>query len=284
MMVYCSKVVQHSVSRHDIELMTLEVTLPRIVLAEFNTHRQFSRNSASSRAIPVKKMIERVEQDPFIPIWWGKNQKGMQAAEELSPPEIEKAKRLWLQARDNAVRTVKTLSGITPSQTLDADDNLEVIRLDVHKQIANRLLEPFLWQTVIVTATEWSNFFAQRCHRDAQPEIRMIADMMRDTMVSSVPQEIEDDEWHLPYLQKDERSIDLELQKELSVARCARVSYLTQNGEREHEADYLLFKRLTEGMHWSPFEHVARPLAANIPSGNFVGWHQFRKDFATESR
>ena len=151
-MSYSAKVLADSISPDGVRLTTMEVTFPRIVLAEFNTHRMFSRNSASSRAIPVEKMIQRVLDDPFSPVWWGKNQSGMQAAEELSGEALRLARQHWLDARDFAISCVRLF---------------QAPEISLHKQIANRLLEPFLWHTVVVTATEWENFFALRCHKDA---------------------------------------------------------------------------------------------------------------------
>ena len=162
-MAYDAKIVADSVSEVGDRLTTMEVTFPRMVLAEFNTHRVFSRNSASSRAIPVEKQLQRIMDDPFIPVWWGRKQSGMQADHELEGDGLVQAKAEWLAARDSAVGHVQRL-----------------LELGLHKQITNRLLEPFMWHTVIVTATEWSNFFALRANPMAQPEIRVIAEMMRD--------------------------------------------------------------------------------------------------------
>lgn len=285
-----AKVICDSIAVNNIRLTTIEATLPRIILAELRTHRQqsqedevsfyfcgmdeagreLSMNSASSRAIPVEKMIEKVEKDPFVPFYWGKNQKGMQANTELSYQEQMRAKMEWLLARNKAVQQAKALVG-----------------MGVHKQIANRLLEPFLWHTVIVTATEWSNFFAQRCHPDAQPEMRMTAEAMKAAMDASEPVVLDYGQWHLPYVSLSElNEIDCwEKAKKISIARCARVSYLTHDGVRSFEKDLELYNRLTQGGHWSPFEHVATPMLDPLRwSGNFRGWFQARKEHANECR
>ena len=157
-MAYSARVLLDSVSPLGVRLTTLEVTFPRFVLAEFNTHRMFSRNSASSRAIPTAKLIERVEQDPVLPLEWGRNKAGMSASDLLSAEEAEAAQRVWLRARDDAIARAR-----------------ELLDLKVHKQELNRILEPFLWHTVIVTATQWDNFFELRCSSNAQPEIRKAA-------------------------------------------------------------------------------------------------------------
>jgi hypothetical protein len=158
--------------------------------------------------------------------------------------------------------------------------------IDLHKQLVNRLLEPFAWITVIVTATDWTNFFTQRCHPDAQPEIKHIADLMLAAYRASVPGLVGAGRWHLPLIADDERPLPDELLCRLSVARCARVSYLTHDGKRDHARDLELYERLLGGGangHWSPFEHVATPAAdPAAPSANFRGWEQFRKRFPQE--
>lgn len=251
-------------------LTSFQITFPRFILAELNTHRLLSRNSASSRAIPVEKRIAAVEADPFIPREVGRNQKGMQAGENLDPRTTNDARGLWRTAARDAIRRAK-----------------EMADLGAHKQLANRLLEPFLWHTAIVTATEWSNFFAQRCHPDAQPEFRAIAEMMRAAIENNSPRELDVGAWHLPYIATAEMAdlSDVDA-REVSVARCARVSYLTQDGRRDIDKDLELFHRLASAnpMHASPFEHVACALEKPEPSGNFIGWMQYRKLFAHEHR
>lgn len=263
-MAYSAKVLADHLGPSGKRIVTYEVTFPRIVLAEFNTHRMFSRNSASSRAIPVEKMLARIEADPFIPTYWGKNQKGMQADVELTPEEQDKARFAWLAAKGRAVDWAKTL-----------------LDLGVHKQITNRLLEPFLWHTVIVTATEYDNFFALRTHRDAQPEIREIAVMMERLYCEHEPVEVPEGFWHLPLVEDRDtlaaEGFTAEEIRQVSVGRCARVSYLTHDGKRNPRADIELCRRLQESGHMSPFEHVAQALRDPDESGNFVGWDQYRK-------
>lgn len=282
-MAYSAKVLCDSLSPDGVRLTTLEVTLPRIVLAEFNTHRTFSRNSASSRAIPVKKMIERVRQDPFVPVYWGKNVSGMQAPEELVGSERQAAEDLWRAKADEATRTVEAF-----------------MQVGLHKQIANRLLEPFLWHTIICSATEWSNFYALRCNKDAQPEIRVAAELMRNAYNASIPKELDYGQWHMPLLfDRDElvsKGTNVGDMCRISVGRCARVSYLTHDGIRDPKADIELCDRLQKSGHLSPGEHVARPMtkteienykssATNeqIPfCGNFMGFVQYRKTIPYE--
>lgn len=261
-----AKIIADSVSPLQKRITTMEITYQRFVHSEFMTHRDFSRNAASSRAIPITKMLSKVKEDPAMPVWWGKNQSGMQAEVELDESEKAQAMAQWLRARDAAVEQAENL-----------------LALGLHKQLVNRVLEPFMEITVIVTATEWNNFFSLRCHPAAQPEIRNIAEMMREEYLKSEPRFTRFDEWHLPYLQEDERTLDIEKQKMLSAARCARVSYLTHDGTRDHDKDYELHDRLSSSGHWSPFEHVAKPSYNNgYRSGNFVGWCQYRKEFRNE--
>lgn len=271
--MYSAKILKDSLAPCGSRLTTMEVTFPRIVLAEYNTHRVYSRNSASSRAIPVEKMIKRVVDNPFLPLVWGKNQKGMSAEFELSITEQDQANKIWLSARDSMVNHVQQL-----------------LNIGVHKQIANRLLEPFMWQTVICSATSWDNFFNLRCDKDAQPEIRKIAEMMRDLYYSVQPNSdlSKTFNWHLPLVEDDEfddllKSFTIDDIKKICVGRCARVSYLTHDGKRDPLADIELASRLLISGHMSPFEHAAKALTSNIQCGNFSGWKQYRKFIPNES-
>jgi thymidylate synthase ThyX len=302
-MGFDAKILADSLSPDGVRLTTFEVTMPRIVLAEFNTHRMFSRNSASSRAIPVEKMIARVMEDPYIPTSWGKNQKGMQAAEELTGAAAEEARSLWLKGRDEAVFRAQSL-----------------LSMDIHKQLTNRLLEPFMYHTCLVTATEWSNFFHLRNNAQAHPDIQIPARMMQELYEKNEPEKLNYDEWHLPLIQSDEFVLSDQSPEwnepigsactlltnaaaiKISAGRCARISYLTHDGKRDHQADIELHDRLLTSGHMSPFEHVATPLdrsnvghlemssvllnAERKPerwSGNFRGWVQYRKTIPFES-
>lgn len=275
-MTITAKVIEDSISKQDIRLTTMQLTYPRFIHSEVMTHRVFSRNASSSRAIPVAKMIEMVRTDPAMPIHWGKNQPGMQAHEELTGLELDHAKQLWKIAADEAADTAKYM-----------------VNLGVHKQVANRILEPFQHIHVVVTATEWENFFNLRNHQDAQPEIRALAIVMREAMDASKPKVLLDGEWHLPYVLEEEYSNTLANLRKMSAARCARVSYLTHDGKTpDIDKDLELYSRLidSEPMHASPIEHQATPdkFVASIMCGgvmwnsaklhgNFYGWIQNRK-------
>jgi len=270
-MGFSARVLLDSITDAGARLTTMETRYPRFIHSELLTHRLLSRNSASSRAIPIKKMIAAVREDPAMPLWWGRNQSGMQAFEQLDDTARARAAEEWESALADALRHAERLS---------ASD------IDLHKQLVNRLLEPFAWMTSIITATDWANFFTQRAHPDAQPEIRHIAELMLEAYRASTPRVVGAGHWHLPLIQDDERSLPEEMLCKISVARCARVSYLTHDGRRDHAKDVELYERLLGGGangHWSPFEHVATPAAdAGVRSGNFTGWEQYRKRFPQE--
>jgi thymidylate synthase ThyX len=271
-MPFYARILLDSTSPTGVRLTTMEVRYPRFIHSEVLTHRVMSRNSSSSRAIPIRKMIDAVRVDPAMPLWWGRNQAGMQAREEIDAPTRALAEAEWKRALDDA---------LAHAERLAAND------INLHKQLVNRILEPFAWITVIVTATEWANFFTQRTHEDAQPELRHIAELMLAAYRDSTPRRLALGEWHTPLIQPDEElTLDPEQRRQISVARCARVSYLSHDGSRDLAKDFELYERLVGGGangHWSPFEHVATPLAdASEWSGNFRGWEQYRKRFPQE--
>jgi thymidylate synthase ThyX len=263
-----AKMIADSVSDEGARLTTFALRYPRFIHAEFMTHRMFSRNASSSRAIPVDKIISQIEHGPSMPVYWGKNQKGMQARAELNHDDAVRAQEIWLAARDKAVEHARQL-----------------VDLGVHKQLANRILEPWSHISVVVTATEWANFFMLRCHPDAQPEIRVLAEQMRDIYYSNIPREMGLEDWHLPFISEKERA---EYTKndiiKASVARCARVSYLTHDNELPKlENDVRLHDTLASSRHMSPFEHQGFPMSNPWGrNGNFVGWWQYRKSLPGE--
>jgi thymidylate synthase ThyX len=265
-MGYMAKVVEDSIA-DGVRLTTVEATFPRFILAELNTHRMLSKNSASSRAIPVKKRIEAVRADPFIPESFGRNKPGMQAGEALDDAEASMASATWAEAMKNALAAAESLS-----------------ELGVHKQLANRLLEPFAFHTAVISGTDWENFFALRISSLAQPEFRKIAEMIEAAMAASAPTQ---HVWHLPYVTQDDwNELDDDESRvatlvKVSTARCARVSYLTHDGKRDIAADVELHRKLLTSRHMSPFEHVACSSSIPRPTphiGNFrAPWFQYRK-------
>jgi hypothetical protein len=247
-----------------VRISTLSLVYPRIIHSEFMTHRVFSRNAASSRAIPVKKFLEEIKSNPAMPIYWGKNQKGMSAEEELNEDEKRMAELTILQLRDISMLYVEKLAEI-----------------GLHKQTANRYLEPWQHMATVVTSTEWANAKNLRIHLKAQPEFKALMSEMRDVLEQGTPTEMKLGEWHLPYVQPHERLLyPLHRLIKLSVARCARVSYKTHDGEIDPEKDMRRFEDLLLSGHMSPFEHQASPghtMARFTGSGNFRGWFQYRK-------
>lgn len=263
-----AKIILDSISPYGDRLTTMEVVMPRIILAEFNTHRKFSRNSASSRAVSVKKKIEEVRDNPFIPITWGKNQKGMQSTESLNELDANCAREYWNFSRQEAIKQAYHLE-----------------ELGVHKQFINRLLEPFLWHTVLVSSTEWDNFFIQRCSPLAEPHMEMVANAMKVCLTKSTPILIDSESWHLPFIvwpSTNEYLSNYPSNKEsikVSAARCARVSYQKHGSDSSWEDDLRIGQSLLNANppHWSPFEHTAKVsrFAKHI-KGNFTGWEQAR--------
>lgn len=252
-------IVADSISPAGVRITTLQLRYPRFLLAQFNTHRVFSRSTRSSRAVPVEKMIAEVESYPVVPMEWGSNQRGMVAGPPLDVDAESLARRHWLAARDQAVSFARRMAenGVT-------------------KQIANRLLEPFMWAHTVVTSTEWENFFTLRLAHDAQPEMQALARAMMAAMDASEPV---GREWHTPYVTDRERStFRMSGVQMISAARCARVSYKPFGGSDPNvQADLDLAGRLIQDRHMSPFEHQGMALLdLNARSRNFRGWFQHR--------
>lgn len=287
-------------------ITTFELVYPRFIHSEFMTHRIFNRNASSSRAIPTDRFIEQVRTNPVFPSYWGKNQKGMQAKEELSEDQMRDATFIWDNAASSAAVYAEQLR-----------------RGQVHKQIVNRILEPFTHIRVVVTSTSWVNFYGLRDHEDAQPEIRLLAQAMKTAHEKAVPTKLNPGKWHLPYITlrdwasanyyckyqritRDEPSHEevTGLLLKVSAARCARASYNNFEGKPSTiEEDLGLFSKLVEDqpIHASPTEHQATPMLFgkdyvnnanpktweqgvtsmdreyNLYSGNLLDFIQFRK-------
>lgn len=261
-------------------ITSMVITIPRIVLAEFNTHRALSRNSSSSRAIPFDKMAQEVDDNPFIPLRWQKDHSGMQGTEYFTEDEVKALaiRQQWLDAKNYAVHRAKQLNerGLT-------------------KQLCNRLLEPFMYQTIICTATEWENFIALRAHEAAEIHIQEAAYKVLEALNKSIPVVKGLGEYHIPFgdrfdLDKvnvvmEQTSLPMpEVMVRVAIARCARVSYLNFEGKDDYYADIRLFDRLSEAGHMSPFEHVAVAMNNHNHYGNFVGWKQYRQFLDGENK
>lgn len=285
-------IIEDSITEIGHRITTMEIIFPRFILAEFNTHRLFSRNSASSRAIPFKKMLTSVKENPFIPIAWQKDHTGMQGTQYIE--DSKEAEKLWLEARDFNIGIALNMSE----------------KLSVTKQMLNRLLEPYMYHKVLVTATEYENFFSLRCPVYEHPSDRNVnfkswkdlinyyeekyedfwtglqlenyspierlklnkgmgeihimdlAEKMYDAMHQSIPKILKPGEWHIPYKNNIDPNISEEDKLKISVARCARLSYQTlgDNPVVDHKKDLELFDILKNSGHFSPFEHIARAM------------------------
>lgn len=311
-MTISAKVITHSISpcKKAPPIFSMQLRYPRFIHAELMTHRVFSRNASSSRAIPVNRLIQDIIDDPVYPSFWAKNQSGMQAIEECNDeviipdfpdfypyPDYD-CGILWIDnntTKEDAWDEAR-LSAIKFAQAFN--------KAGYHKQIVNRLLEPFSHINVIVTSTDWNNFFGLRIHPHAQQEIRILADAIYNAQQESTPQTLNYGRWHLPYVTDEEISswnYTEETLIKLSVARCARVSYLTHEGKTPNiDADLALYEKLAVStpLHASPCEHQATPDIMcdpldNPPTlestwihpeqhGNFTGWIQYRKTLPNE--
>jgi hypothetical protein len=270
---YEAEIVEDSLAENGIRLTTLQLRYPRYIHAELMTHRVFSRNASSSRAVPVAKMVDRALDEMVTPIRWGKNQAGMQAADEcLEGKALEEAQAIWSHMAQVCAAGVKEL-GV----------------LGLHKQWANRPLEWFSTISVVVTSSTFDNWDELRRHPDAQPEIKYLAELIHEARMASTPvlrkrNRLHESGWHLPYVSGAEREIyqdQPEYLAQLSSARCARTSYLNHDGSFPDRAkDVQLFKDLVGGvpLHASPTEHQGYPLPlATQQSKNFFGWRQHRE-------
>lgn len=288
-----ARVVADSISPQGVRITTIEGTIHRFVLAELNKHRLISQSAQSSRAVPVPKMLDMVRNDPMMPVFWGANQSGMSAKEECSNP-IEMGPNAYLPREEfwhHAANQTAHLAQIFHEA-------------GYHKQLVNRLIEWCLPQKVVLTATEWDNFYALRDHPDAQPEIAAFARCAKEAMDNSAPTRIYFHEWHMPYVTTVEEGYqtdggevtqDLEDAKRYSAARCATASYRTEKLSIERSLG--IFEQLVTSDPWHsvPCEHVATPLEdggdfdsdhlithisrdMQAWSGNFRGWGQLRKE------
>jgi len=279
-----AKVILDSISPEGIRLTTVQVRFWRPMLPELNTHRAISKNAGSSRARPSKAIIDQVRNDPWGPIHWGKNQAGMQARDELDQYWKDSSICHWLNSANHAASQAEKL-----------------LNNGAHKQIVNRLLEPFTYVDVLLTATDWANFFALRLHEDAQPEMQDLAQAIKSAMDASDPKLLQTGEWHLPYIEADDyeragfhsntKCGRLEIIKRLSVSRCAKISYTAFDGTVEPiEKELDRYRRLMESQpcHSSPAEHQATPDRIGYDgwesglTSNLRGWIQLRKTLPNE--
>lgn len=298
-----ARVVADSISPNGVRMTTMEIEYPRFILAELNTHRMLSKNSASSRAIPVKAMHEHIRANSAGPVYWGKNQPGMKARETLDVEDTVEALMIWDAARDAALEFAQQLAD-----------------LELHKQITNRITEPWMTMKTVISGTEWANFFWLRDHADAQPEIALLANKMHQAYDASVPQPLNPGEWHVPYVNTYRSIINNELlysdglgddisaeqARIVSASCCAQVSY--RKNDDSYEKAQKVFQMLIESepAHASPVEHQATPMDidtvnkyypecwengtthisrnGDLWSGNLRDWIQHRKLIPNEAR
>jgi thymidylate synthase ThyX len=275
-----AKIIADSIALNGKRITTFELEYPRFIHSEFMTHRMLSRNAASSRAIPLKSMLKLVWTNPAYPVHWGKNQAGMQAKEELTGFSLTATKFIW-----------KWSGRLACAFAWGMD------KFSAHKQIANRILEPWSHIKVVVTATDWDNFFWLRNHPDAQPEIHELAAQMWAAYSTHEPVLLSENQWHLPYLDEYKIIADdlykiaksnkkIKIDKlisqsdaiKLSASLCAQVSY--RKADESVEKAIKIYDRLVTStpVHASPFEHQAMPAKWDTTiSGNFRGWIQYRQ-------
>lgn len=306
-----AKVVADSISPSGKRITTFELDYPRFCHSELMTHRLFSRNAASSRAIPVPKMIEHIKNNTAMPIHWGANQKGMQADNEcdnlikiemfdtfdcptddlyqMESNDVFK-EEAWEVARDYAIGVAEAFH-----------------EAGYHKQIVNRLLEPFQFIKVVCTATEYDNFFWLRNHKDAQPEIKELAHCMWEAREQSKPNRLRIGEWHVPYVETfrasdgdaileyivEDLGVSLEDALKVSASCCAQVSYRLTDQSLDKAIKIYDMLVNSKPVHASPLEHQATPMREDTDldglgvtgynnrlgyySGNFFGWAQYRQ-------
>lgn len=273
---WSAKVVADSMGPNGIRVTSVSCTYPRFIHAQIMTHRLFSRNTASSRAIPSKSVIAAIEESESPVIFWGKNKSGMSPDEELGGIKKILAQYVWDISKKTAILYAKLL-----------------MWLGIHKQIANRILEPYMFVTCLITSSEWENFFNLRMHdkKGPQQEIRFIAQKIYEAINKSKPQHLQKGEWHLPFITpRDSFNAHKflgqygqnlqEVLKKMCVARCARISYLKHGNDFSVENEINLHDRLLSSKHNSPFEHQlqARGVDERQWCGNIRGWWQHRAD------
>lgn len=264
-------ILADSISPAGVRLTTMELVYPRFIHSELMTHRVFSRNASSSRAIPTKRAIRMIRDNPAVPASWRMNQPGMQGYEVASEETTAAAQRIWLAAMKDAIHHAEAMD-----------------ELGIHKQVVNRITEPYTHIKVVLTSVYWENWDGLRRHPDADPTIAVLAEAIHEARTNSTPQLLQPGEWHLPYITREELAINgVNLCRKISTARCARVSYNNHDGTKTTpEADLKLHDMLVTAVppHMSPSEHQASPdiraahgFVQPHLHGNLAGWVQYRR-------
>lgn len=247
-----ARIIADSISQYGKRMVTYEIEYPRFIHSEIMTHRALSKNSASSRAIPIDSALDQILKSPAIPVQWGKNQPGMQAAEELEGVELFHAQHQWVEGRLGAIETARKLQSA-----------------GLHKQIVSRVTEPWMIMKTVISGTEWANFFWLRNHSAAQPEFAHLAEVMHRALQRSIPKNLRPWQWHMPYVetayedQEDEQTfidhtgkhISIETALKVSSSCCAQVSYRKLNDDIDKAIS--IYDKLVSAdrVHSSPFEH-----------------------------
>ena len=265
----------HSVSQTGVPMVTFEIEYPRMILAEINTHRMLSRNSASSRAIPFDKMVTQLTARP---VRFGEANPGMQdKGEEHDGKVIIRDYEIGDDHSDSVVfATSYEVSG-QEAWEFAKESAVEISKAFYEagfaKQVYNRLTEPFQMIKTIISGTEWANFFWLRYHESADPTFAELARCMYEALMASTPQQLMPGEWHLPYIITKRNEYDdieywldesTQISEEdaliASAARCAAVSF--------RNTDYVLEKcrqvhdKLVgnDRKHGSAMEHQAKSI------------------------
>lgn len=256
------KVLADSINSSGNRLTTFELVFWRPILPQLSRHRVFSLNVRSSRATPVDSLIAEIRNTPWGPKEWGINQPGMVANKSFGTKEIKDSlDYVWYQSSNLACKMAETLADV-----------------GVHKQIVNRMLEPYACTYAVVSGTEWDNFYELRTAKDSQPEMQELANMMKEAQDNSTPKSLLQSEWHMPYITEEDLSkYSLQDCCKISAARCARVSYKRYDGTIDASKDLELYNKLVSAKHFSPLENVAIPAGNNYLPSNFKGWNQLRK-------
>ena len=247
-----------------VSLYTFKIKMPKSYLAQLNTHRILSKNASSSRAVPVPKLIERIRANTVIPMIMVQNKPGMWGDHTLNAEQAEQVTALWLESCEKAIETASKLHS-----------------LGLHKEYANRILEPYCEAEILLSGTQWNNFISLRAHYETQPEMQYVATQIKNLIETAQPQVLGKQQWHTPFIREEEEMLDISLKQKVSVARCARVSYfLKGTGEVSSlDKDIALYNTLKDSGHWSPFEHVATPYLETKLCTNYLSWVQLRQSF-----
>ena len=256
------KVLADSINSTGNRLTTFELVFWRPILPQLSRHRVFSLNVRSSRATPVDSLIAEIRNTPWGPKEWGMNQPGMVANKSFGTKEVrDSLDFVWYQSSNLACQMAKTLADV-----------------GVHKQIVNRMLEPYACTHAVVSSTEWDNFYELRTASDSQPEMQELANKMKEAQENSTPKALLQGEWHMPYITEQElNKYSVQDCCKISAARCARVSYKRYDGTTNTAKDLELYNKLARAKHFSPLENVATPASNNYIPSNFKGWNQLRK-------